>query len=93
MVVLELLPSTIALAATKSTRITAKPELCPMCKNARYVIIVEHQFNLITDQLLQPLSRDWPSEHQAAIDALTGLSAESVMNGQTSAPAVRLNNC
>jgi hypothetical protein len=86
-------PTTIALVVTKSTPITAEPELCPMRKIARYVRIVEHQFNLFTDQLLQPLSLDWPSEHQAAIDALTGLSAESVMNGQTSAPAVRLNKC
>jgi hypothetical protein len=62
-----------------------------MCKNARYDRVVEHQFNSLTDQLFQSLSRDWPSEHQAAIDALTGLSAESVINGQTSAPAVRLN--
>jgi hypothetical protein len=67
MVVLELFPTTIALAVMKSVPITAEPELCPMRKNARYVIIVEHQFNLITDQLLQPLSRDWPSEHQAAL--------------------------
>ena len=37
------------------------------------------------------MSCDWPSEHQAAIDALVGLSAESVMNGQMSAPTVRLN--
>jgi hypothetical protein len=91
MVVPELLPTTIALAATKSVPITAEPELCPMRKNARYDRVAKHQFNLLTDQLFQSLSRDWPSEHQAAIDALTGLSAESVMNGQTSAPAVRLN--
>jgi hypothetical protein len=62
-----------------------------MRKNAKYVIIVECQFNSITDQLFQPLCHDWPSEHQAAIDTLTGLSAESIINGQTSAPAVRLN--
>ena len=93
MVVLEPLLTTIASAATKSTPITAEPELCPMHKNARYVIVVKHQFNLITNQLLQPLCRDWPSEHQAAIDTLTGLSAESIINGQTSAPAVQLNKC
>jgi hypothetical protein len=47
--------------------------------------------NSITDQLLQPLCRDWPSEHRAAMDTLTGLSVESIMTGETSAPTVRLN--
>ena len=88
MVALEPLPTTIALAVMKSAPIPAEPELCPICKNARSIIIVEHQFNLIIDQLLQPLSHDWPLDHHAAIDVLMRLSAESIMNGQMSAPTV-----